>query len=202
MSYVITCGDEGVQINEGKRLGVVGAGFRLEGFSEIVKSLKKLLGDDIKIASNEENAWVKEKLDLSTWEQANASSQQHIEAVADEEELLYAGYLPFSDPQVLKHDIKGHMVRPQKIHIAMKIAFTLAGGEQTFHLGQNIISAEWVHLVKPELAKKIIKTQVDFYQKIAGDMKLKFVFEEEGELGEEIAAKNKAILEDLGFKAS
>ncbi|MDH5533607.1 MAG: hypothetical protein OEX81_04230 [Candidatus Pacebacteria bacterium] len=202
MSYVITCGDEGVQINEGKRLGVVGAGFRLEGFSEVVKSLKKLLGDDLRIASNEENAWVKEKLDLSTWEQTNASSQQHIEAVADDEKLLYAGYLPFSDPQVLKHDIKGHMVRPQKIHIAMKIAFTLAGGEQTFNLGQNIISAEWVHLVKPELAKKIIKEQVDFFQKIAGDFKLKFVFEEEGELGEEIAAKNKAILEKLGFKAS
>jgi hypothetical protein len=202
MSYVITCGDEGVQINEGTRLGVVGAGFRLEGFSEVVKSLKKLLGNDIKIASNEENAWIKEKLDLSTWEQTNASSQQHIEAVADEEKLLYSGYLPFSDPQVLKHDIKGHMVRPQKIHIAMKIAFTLAGGEQTFHLGQNIISAEWVHLVKPELAKKILKAQVDFYQKIAGDFKLQFVFEEEGDLGEEIAAKNKAILEKIGFKAS
>ena len=202
MSYIITCGDEGVQINEGTRLGVVGAGFKLDGFSEIVKSLKKLLGDDLKIASNQENAWVKEKLDLSTWEQANASSQQHIESVADKEELLYAGYLPFSDPQALKHDIKGHMVRPQKIHIAMKIAFTLAGGEQTFHLGQNIISAEWVHMVDLEVAKKIIKDQVDFYQKIAGDYELKFVFEEEGSLGEEIAAKNKAILESLGFKAS
>ena len=202
MSYVITCGDEGVQINEGKRLGVVGAGFQLDGFSQVVKALKTLLGDDLRIASNEENAWIKEKLDLSTWEQTNASSQQHIEALADEQNLLYSGYLPFSDPQTLKHDIKGHMVRPQKIHIAMKIAFTLAGGEQTFNLGQNIISAEWVHLVKPELVKKIINDQVDFYQKIAGDFKLKFVFEEEGELGEEVAAKNKAILEKLGFKAS
>jgi hypothetical protein len=202
MSYVITCGDEGVQINEGTRLGVVGAGFRLANFSSVVKPLKKLFGKDLRIASNEENAWVKEKLELSTWEQTNASSQQHIEAVADEEKLLYAGFLPFSDPQVLKHDIKGHMVRPQKIHIATKIAFTLAGGEQTFHLGQNIISAEWVHLVKPEVAKKIIKEQVDFYQKIAGDYKLQFVFEEEGALGEEIAQKNKAVLENLGFKVS
>lgn len=202
MSYVITCGDEGVQINEGTRLGVVGAGFRLKGFSEVVKSLKKLLGKNIKIASNEENAWVKEKLDLSTWEQTNASSQQYIEALADDEKLLYAGYLPFADPQDLKHDIKGHMVRPPKIHIAMKIAFTLAGGEQTFNLGQNIISAEWVHLVKPELAQKVIKQQVDFYQKIAGEYKLKFVFEEEGELGQEIATKNRAVLEKLGFKES
>lgn len=202
MSYVITCGDEGVQINEGTRLGVVGAGFRLEGFSEVVKALKTLLGQDIAIASNEENAWIKEKLDLSTWEQTNASAQQHIESVADKNKLNYAGFLPFADPQDLEYGIKGHMVRPQKIHIATKIAFTLAGGEQTFNLGQNVISAEWVHLVDPKVAKEIIKTQVDFYQKIAGDMKLQFVFEEEGELGEEIAEKNKKALEKMGFNPS
>jgi hypothetical protein len=202
MSYVITCGDEGVQINEGVRLGVVGAGFELDGFSTIVKALKKLFGSDIKIASNEENSWIKEKLDLANWEQANASAQQHIEALADSEGLLHAGFLPFADPQALAHGIKGHMVRPKNIHIAMKIALTLAGGEQTFHLGQNIISAEWVHLVEPKLAKKIIEEQIAFYQKIAGETPLQVVFVEEGELGEEIAAQNKAVLEDLGFSAS
>jgi hypothetical protein len=202
MSYVITCGDEGVQINEGTRLGVVGAGYKLEGFSDVVKALKKIFGKDLKVASNEENAWIKDKLELATWEQTNASSQQHIEAVADKEGLLYAGFLPFADPKELKHGIKGHMVRPQKIHIATKIVFTLAGGEQTFHLGSNIISAEWVHLAKPEVAKKFIKTQMDFYQKIAGDYKLQIVFEEEGDLGEKFAQKNKEVLEKLGFSAS
>lgn len=201
MSYVITCGDEGVQINEGRRLGVVGAGFRLENFSHIVKALKKLLGDDLKIAANEENAWIREKLDLSTWEQTNASAQQHIEALADKEGLLYAGFLPFADPQDLNHGIKGHMVRPPKVHIATKIALTLAGGEQTFHLGQNIISAEWVHLVKPEVAKQIINDQINFYQKLAGDMKLELVMVEDGELGEKIAAKNKEALAKIGIVA-
>lgn len=202
MSYVITCGDEGVQINEGTRLGVIGSGYKLEGFSEVVKALKKLFGKEIRIASNEENAWIKEKLDLSTWEQTNASSQQHVEAIADKEGLLYSGFLPFADPKELKHGIKGHMVRPQKIHIATKIVFTLAGGEQTFHLGSNIVSAEWVHLVKPEVAKKFIQTQLDFYQKIAGDFKLQLSFEEDGELGEEIAQKNRVALEKLGFNPS
>lgn len=199
MSYVITCGDEGVQINEGRRLGVVGAGFRLENFSLIVEALKNLLGDDIRIAANEENAWIKEKLDLSTWEQANASSQQYLEALADKEGLLYAGILPFADPQDLNHGIKGHMVRPPKIHIATKIALTLAGGEQTFHLGQNIISAEWVHLVDSKVAKQLIEDQINFYQKLAGDTKLELVLVEEGDLGEEIAEKNKAALKKIGF---
>jgi len=39
MPYVITCGDEGVQINQGTRLGIVGAGFRVPHFSKIVKAL-------------------------------------------------------------------------------------------------------------------------------------------------------------------
>lgn len=201
MSYVITSGDEGVQINEGRRLGVAGAGFKLEGFSEVVKALKTLLGDEIAIAASEESAWIKEKLDLSTWEQVSASAQQHIEALADREGLLYSGIIPFADPQDLGHGIKAHMVRPRGIHIATKIALTLAGGEQTFNLGHNVISAEWVHLVDPKLAKSFIQEQIDFYQRLAGDMKLKIVFEEEGELGEEIAAKNKAALEKMGFKA-
>ena len=47
MAYVITCGDEGVQINEGTRLGVVGSGFNLDGFSKVVKLLKKQFGKDL-----------------------------------------------------------------------------------------------------------------------------------------------------------
>lgn len=202
MSYVITCGDEGVQINEGRRLGVVGAGFRLENFSILAKALKELFGEDLRVAANEENAWIREKLDLSTWEQTNASAQQHIEALADSEGLLYAGFLPFADPHDLNHGIKGHMVRPPQVHIATKVALTLGGGEQTFHLGQNIVSAEWVHLVPPAIAKKLIQDQLDFYQKLAGDYELDLIMIEEGDLGAEIAAKNKAVLQKLGFKTN
>jgi len=127
--------------------------------------------------------------------------QQHIEALADQNGLLYAGIAPFADPRQLKHDIKGHMVRPKGIHIANNICFTLAGGEQTYHLGHYVISAEWVSSVDKELAKEFITTQVEFYKKQA-KMDLDFVFENEGDLGKEMAEKNQKVLEELGFKAS
>ncbi len=197
MTYVLACGDEGVQLNEGTRIGVLGAGFHLEGFSEVVTALKKVLGDDLRIVSNEENDWVKKELDLSNWEQVDASSQQHIQALADKEGLLYAGYLPFTDPQQLEHGVRGHMVRPHAIHIANKICFTLAGGEQKFNLGCFVISAEWVSEVAPEVAKKFLQQQIEFYKSLSGGTELTFVYEEAGELGEEVAKKNKAVLESI-----
>lgn len=201
MAYVITCGDEGIQINEGERLGILGAGFEMKGFSQVVAVLKKVLKQDLRIVANEENEWVKNNLKLGNWEQASASMQQYVEALADKNGLLYSGLIPFTDPKQLKHDIKGHMVRPKGIHIANKICFTLAGGEQTYHLGHYLISAEWVSSVDKKLAKEFINTQVEFYKKQA-KMDLDFVFEADGELGEEVAAKNQQVLESLGFKAT
>ncbi len=200
MPYVITCGDEGVQVNEGTRLGVVGAGIRLDGFSQLVTALKKVLGEDIRLASSAENDWIKQQFNLNTFEQADATMQQYAELVADEEKLLYVGFMPFSDPKELKHEIKGHMVRPKGIHVANQICFTLAGGEQTYNLGKYLISAEWVSEVEPKLAKQLIQTQVDFYTKLAGQ-DLTITFEEDGELGADVAAKNKAVLEKMGFSA-
>lgn len=200
MPYVITCGDEGVQVNEGTRLGFVGAGFRIEGLSEVITALKSLLGEDIRIAASEECDWIKQQLELSNWEQVTASTQQHIEALADREGLLYAGLIPFADPKALQHDIKAHMVRPREVHIANKICFTLAGGEQTYNLGCFLVSAEWVHLVDFAVAKKIIETQVEFYKKLVGRETLPVVFETAGELGEEIAQKNAEVLKKMGFE--
>lgn len=200
MNYVITCGDEGVQINEGTRLGVLGSGLGLEDFPQVVKALKKLLGKKLRIVANEENTWVKNLLNLDTFEQASASMQQQVEALADQNKLLYAGNIPFADPKQLKHDIKGHMVRPKGIHIANKICFTLGGGEQTYHLGHYLISAEWVSSLDKKVAQKFLQTQVDFYTKLA-KRELPFVFETEGELGEKVAAKNQKVLESLGFKS-
>ncbi len=200
MSYVITCGDEGVQINEGRRLGFAGAGFRMDGFSDVVKILKTVFGKKIAIASSEENAWVKQQLNLHEWDQVNASMEQHIEALADREKLEYAGNISFTDPRVLKFDIKAHMVRPHGIHIANKICFTLGGGEQTFNLGCYVISADWVAEAGLRLARPIIESQVKFYQELAGDSKkLTFIFEEGGELGEKVAQKNKKMLEKMGI---
>lgn len=201
MAYVITCGDEGIQINEGTRLGILGAGFKIEGFPQVVKVLKKLFNKNIRVVANGENEWVKNHLKLDNWEQTDASMQQQIEALADENKLAYAGLIPFADPKQLKHQIKGHMVRPRGIHIANKICFTLAGGEQTYHLGHYIISAEWVSDVDKKIAKEFLTTQVEFYNK-QSKMELEFVFEEEGELGKKVAEKNKKIIESFGFKAS
>ena len=201
MAYVITCGDEGVQINEGTRLGILGAGFKMTGFPQVAKALKKLLGKDIMVVASAENEWVKNHLELSDWEQTDASMQQQIEALADENELAYAGFTPFADPKQLKHGIKGHMVRPKGIHIANNICFTLAGGEQTYHLGHYVISAEWVSSVDKKLAKEFIATQVEFYKKQA-KMDLDFVFETDGELGKDMAEKNQKVLESFGFMAS
>jgi len=200
MQYVITCGDEGVQINEGTRLAVVGAGFQLPEFPTILSALKKLLGDEIAIVASEENAWTKEKLQLSTWEQTDASMQQYIAALADKEGLAYAGILPFADPQELEHGIKGHMVRPHGIHIGTTITFTLDGGEQNYHLGQFLISAEWISSVDRAVAKSALETQVAHYQALSGETQLSFAVQTGGALGDEVAAANKAVLEELGYE--
>jgi len=199
MPYVITCGDEGVQINEGTRLGVVGAGLDVPRFDEVVSFMKSVLGEDLRIVSSEENDWTKKLLDLPEWEQTTASMQQRIESMADAQKLLYSGFLPFSDPKALKHEIKGHMVRPHGVHIANNISLTLAGGEQTYHLGQFVISADWVADAPNDLVKKFIQTQIDFYQSLSGDLKLGIVLEEEGELGPEVAAANKKKLQEVGL---
>ncbi len=201
MPYVIACGDEGVQLNEGTRLGILGAGFRLDGITDVVAILKKLFPEDIRIVANEENAWVKDQLNLSNWEQVTASTQQQVQALADREGLLYAGFLPFADPKNLDHGVRGHMVRPQGIHIATKICFTLGGGEQKYNLGNYVISADWVAEAKPELVKAFIQTQVDFYTKLNGGELPMFVFEEAGVLGEAVAAKNREALTKAGFSA-
>ncbi|MDA1079662.1 MAG: hypothetical protein O2840_03175 [bacterium] len=199
MDYVITCGDEGVQINAGTRLGIVGAGYKLEKFAEVLKYLRKSLGtESIRIVGSAENDWMKQVLDLDTWEQVDASTQQHIAALADEHGLLYAGFLPFADPRQLKHDIKGHMVRPKKVHVANGISFTLGGGEQTYHLGRFVISAEWIAAAPEALAKSVLETQVAFYTKIAG-IKLEHVCAEAGELDPALVKKNKKRLEKLGL---
>jgi len=196
MSYVITCGDEGVQINEGRRLAFAGAGFRLEGFSEAVSALKSLFGKKLAIASSEENAWVQKQLNLHEWDQVNASMEQHIEALGDREKLLYAGHVTFTDPRVLAPGIKAHMVRPHGIHIANKICFTLGGGEQTFNLGCYVISADWLAEAGLRVARPIIEAQIAFYKGLA-KKDLVFTFEESGELGEKVAKQNRKVLDKI-----
>jgi hypothetical protein len=199
--YVITCGDEGVQINTGVRLAFAGSGYELPGFHDAVKVLKKLFGSKIRIAASQENDWIKQKMQLSDWDQTNASAQQQIEALADTEKLLYIGYLPFADPKKLKHGVKGHMVRPKKVHVANKICFTLGGGEQTYNLGCYQISADWVSSAPKKLVEQVILPQVDFYKKLSGG-KLQLIGEMGGRLGEKQAQKNLKMLQKIGLKVT
>ncbi len=201
MSYVITCCDEGVQINEGRRLGFVGAGFHLDSFHEAIVALKKVISEDLRVVASEENDWVKKQQNLSDWGQVNAAMQQQVEALADREKLLYSGMLTFTDPKMLKHEIKGHMVRPHNIHVANKICLTLGGGEQKYNLGCYLISADWVAEAKPKVVKEVIEAQIEFYTALA-KKPLTIVFEEAGELGDKVAAKNRAALEKAGIVAS
>jgi len=115
--------------------------------------------------------------------------------------LLYVGYLPFADPRKLKYDIKGHMVRPKKVHVANKICFTLGGGEQTYNLGCYQISADWVGSAPKKIVEQVILPQLEFYKKLSG-IKLPLVYELAGVLGEKVAQKNLKALEKIGLKLS
>jgi len=207
MPWVIACGDEGVQINFGRRLAFLGAGLKLENFDKVLVAVRKMMDKcnvtdrQLRLVANEENAYIKEALELNDFEEANASMQQYLQVLADKEKMLYAGILPFADPLELKHDIKGHMVRPRNIHIANKICFTLAGGETTYNLGQYLISADWLAFADEALAKKTLATQVSFYEKLA-KRPLKLVIEEAGNLPVEVVEQNKAILSRLGYNFS
>lgn len=197
--YVITGGDEGIQINVGIRLAFAGAGYEIPSFSKAVVALKKTFGENISIVSNHENYWIKSKMKLTDWNQVDASMQQQIEAIADKEGLSFAGNVPFSDPRKLKDEVKGHMVRPKGVHIGNKICFSLGGGEQVYNLGCFRISADWLHAVSPKVVKDVILPQIEFYNKLI-KKDLPLFYELHGELDEKIANKNLKKLQKLGLE--
>lgn len=199
MKYVITCGDEGVQLNQGTRLGILGSGIKIPHADKIIGYLKSLFGSEVYLSASEENAWIRQEFALNTWEQANATYQQQAEVIADKVSIPYIGFLEFSDPRPLKHEIKGHMVRPKGIHIANGISLTIGGGEQTYHLGHFVISAEWLHLADKKIAKEFLDAQIEYYKKLVNMPDIKITVEEAGELDPKVIAKNKAILEKLGY---
>ena len=197
--YVIACGDEGVQINVGTRLGVVGAGTALPHMAKVITAMKAVFGSDLVMTASSQNDWTKIKYRLDDFEQADATMQQQVAALADQVGLRYAGFLPFADPQQLEFGVKGHMVRPQGIHIGTKIVLTLGGGEQKYHLGHFIISADWVHKAKDEVVKEVLSTQIEFYRSLIGNPKAPIELELAGELGEAVAKKNQVVVERLGI---
>lgn len=209
---VIADGDEGVQLNHGRRFAFLGSGFRLPHFSKVVKSLQKVLNNalpkeqldkNLKIAASEENSWIKQQLKLNDWDETNASAQQHLAALADQVKLEYVGILPFADPKELAGSVKGHMVRPHNMHLANQVCFTIAGGEEVYNLGQYLISADWLaeftNNGKKNLAeaKEILKTQLDFYQQLAGEHQLKVLIGEQGPFNPKLVAQNHQLLKKI-----
>ncbi len=209
---VVVDGDEGVQLNYGRRFAFLGSGFGLPHFSEVINSLqtvidsnfpKEQLDKKLKFAASEENAWLKENLELNDWDETNASAQQHVAALADRLNFEYVGILPFSDPKELKSGVRGHMVRPHNMHLANQVCFTIAGGEEVYNLGQYVISADWLAAFtnngkkNMKEAKEILQTQLDFYQTLAGDNKLKVLIEERGLFKSKLVEKNRQILAQI-----
>lgn len=199
MIYVIADGDEGVQLNDGVRLAFAGAGFKLEGFDEVAELLKKQFSSDLRIVSSAENAWVREKLDLGNWEQVDASTQQHTQALADKNKLQYAGFIPFADPTELDYGVRGHMVRPKNMHLANKISFTIGGGEAVYNLGHFLISADWVGDADEKLVRQVLEPQIAHYTKLAKQDKLEFEIEDAGRLSDEVRDRNREMLKEIGI---
>lgn len=212
MPLVIVDGDEGVQLNHGRRFAFLGSGFRLPHFTSIVKALQKTINDHLpkeqsdkklKIAASEENAWFKQQLDLNDWDETNASIQQHLSALADQLKMEYVGILPFADPKELAGEVKGHMVRPHNMHLANQVCFTVAGGEEIYNLGQYLISADWLleftNNGKKNMseAKECLLAQINFYQSLSKDFALKILIEDKGPFPKQVIKANQQLLEKI-----
>lgn len=212
MPLVIADGDEGVQLNHGRRFAFLGSGFRLAHFAPIVKALQKAVNDHLpkeqsdkklKITASEENAWFKQQLNLNDWDETNASIQQHLSALADQLKMEYVGILPFADPKELAGEVKGHMVRPHNMHLANQVCFTVAGGEEIYNLGQYLISADWLleftNNGKKNMseAKECLLAQLNFYQSLSKDFALKILIEDKGPFPKQVIKANQQLLEKI-----
>ncbi|MDR0463340.1 MAG: hypothetical protein LBG64_03935 [Pseudomonadales bacterium] len=191
ISLVISSSDEGVQLNSGTRIGFVGSGYDLPHFSKAVKSLKKHLPLDLKMASSQEDDWLLEKL-----ESKNPNLyRETVEKLAKEEDVKYIGQLDFGDPRALDDEVtKGHLVRPPKIHVADSICFTCGGGEQVFNLRNIVLSADFANDLTTKQLGELMQAQIDFYKKVLNRDDLTFVIETDGILGKKLAEKNQAAL--------
>ncbi len=197
IKYCLACGDEGVRVSGAVRLGVVGAGVKLSHEEAFFKALKNSF-PSVTLFANQENDWIKQQLDLPNYESADASMQQQVAALADRQKLKYLGNIEFVDPVDFGNEIKAHMVRPHGIHIAKQICLTIGGGEQTFNLGNFVVSADWISGAKPDVVKDILSTQIAFYRALR-KKELPVVIEEGGELDDKVKEKNREMLKEIGL---
>ena len=197
--YVISSCDEGLQLNQGIKIGFVGAGFGINQLDLILPALEDVLQQQLIVVSSQDD-------DLHIKHVPNVKKQrifinEKFVFFAKKHNLLYAGHLDFKEPQNLKYEVRGHMVRPEGVHVAQNICFTLGGGEQIYSLANFVLSAEWISSVDFDLAFKIMKEQVDFIKKISFN-KLNLIFQKDGLLSDELKMKNEKIIEKIIQKLS
>lgn len=203
--YVIASIDEGIQLNAGIRLGFVGSGIGLEGVDQALaawKTLAQKVGlefGDLYLLSSQEDEWQNEIVKSRNINIVTTKMKKWAKSLG----TVYAGQLEFGDPREYipaKKDflgVRGHLVRPPKIHVATDITLTCAGGEEKFDLRNYVISADWLAGMKDqELAQKILRTEIDYCQKIAG-RKLPLQYDLEGAFGQDIAQQNQALAQKM-----
>jgi hypothetical protein len=190
---VIASGDEGLQLNFGTRFGFLGSGYNLPYFAQAVIALQKKLPQKLVLISLQEDDWLAAQLKTKN----PNLYQETLQKFARTHKITYVGQLDYGDPRDLGDNLtRGHIVRPQKIHVADQICFTLGGGEQTYNLRQLIISADYLSGLTFKQAKTIIDFQIDFYQKLL-NRPLKFTRETKGILDEKTTTKNAAVLDKI-----
>lgn len=187
--WVIASGDEGLQLNNGVRLGFAGAGYALPHFAAAIDILRETLSGEILIAAAQEDDWLAHVLKSKN----QLVFDETIAALAQESNLTYVGQFDFGDPKDLEHGVRGHLVRPPKIHVAESIVLTVGGGEQVYSLEQLVIAAEYAYNLPLEKLKEILGAQIDFYRRVIGiDLPVKL--SREGALSAEIKQANEKAL--------
>lgn len=190
---VISSSDEGLQLNFGVRFGFTGSGYNLPHFSQAIQALQKKLPQPLVLASLQEDDWLAHQLSSKN----PNLYQETLAKFANKHGLDYVGQFDYGDPRDLNDNLtRGHIVRPQKIHVADQICFTLGGGEQTFNLRQIIISADYLFALTPKQGLEIIGEQVNFYRQLLGN-KLKFTQETTGILAPSLVDKNQEKLQQI-----
>ena len=193
--YVITGTDEGIQLNAGVRLGFAGAGLELAGFEMALQILKESLpleGAKITVLSSQEDKWQ----DDAVGGRNQTAVREKFEDFAEKNGLEYLGHLDFGDPKPYSDEVKGHLVRPPKIHVADTVCLSCGGGEQVFNLRHYVLSADWLFKADQTKAKALLKKEFEYCQEVAGK-KLKVDYEIAGDLDPKIAAINKEFAEKL-----
>lgn len=190
--WVIASGDEGLQLNLGVRFAFVGSGYHAPHFKQALQALCQLAPAKQKLflASMQEDDWLAQQLQTKN----PNLYQETLTQFAATHKLPYAGQFDYGDPRELADGaVKGHLVRPPKIHVADRICLTIGGGEQTYNLRHFVISADFVSELKPKQAQELITAQIDFYRQLSGE-DLPLTLETAGPLPADVKKANQQVL--------